>query len=115
MTLSRTMRILVVQLGLPFLSIAEAQEQQKPKEPTYLMLVLVENSDGTKTNQQASVSEASCFRSIRRFQETGPFTLTVRSADKSRTLISGRAIEIHCITPSGNVVGTHPRDVEQKQ
>jgi hypothetical protein len=97
-------------------AVAQGRLERKPEsdQPTYVMIVVFENDNGKKTIEQVPVPESTCFFSIRKYQEIGPFNLKVHSSDRSGALVNGRAVEIHCVSPAGNWVGTHPSTIVPK-
>jgi len=94
----------------------QCQEQGKElREPTYVMIVVLENHNGKRTMETTPIGESACRHAIRLFKEVGPFNITVRSPDRNNITISGRAIEIQCVLPDGSIVGTHPTNLQQKR
>jgi hypothetical protein len=94
----------------------QCQEQGKElREPTYVMIVVLENHNGKRIMETTPIGESACRHAIRIFKEVGPFNITVRSPDRNNITISGRAIEIQCILPDGSSIGTHPMNPQQKR
>jgi hypothetical protein len=90
-------------------SAASSQEQPpKPKDPTSVMIVVLENYNGKRTMETTPIGESACRHAIRVFKEVGPFNITIHSSDRRNIAVSGRAIEIQCVLPDASVVGTHP-------
>ena len=76
----------------------------KKNEPVHLMVVVF---DTPRAMHQAPVPESTCLFSLRRFQQEGPHTLTVHAIAKGGSLqpVTGRVIQLHCVTPEGKVLG----------
>jgi hypothetical protein len=81
-----------------------AHSQERPSEPTVVMVVVLENHNGKKTIETTPISESACRHAVRVFNEVGPFNITVRSPDRKDIAISGRAIEVQCVLSDGSVV-----------
>jgi hypothetical protein len=56
-----------------------AHSQERPSEPTVVMVVVLENHNGKKTIETTPSGESACRHAVRVFNEVGPFNVTVRS------------------------------------
>jgi hypothetical protein len=76
----------------------------KKNDPVHLMVVMF---DSPRVLHQAPVPESTCLFSLRRFEQEGPYELTVHAIAKGGSLqaVTGRVIQLHCITPEGRVLG----------
>ena len=86
------------------MAVAQSAPVHTPKKNVHLMVVVF---DSPRVMHQAPVSESTCLFSLRRFQQEGPHTLTVHAIAKGGALepVTGKAIQIHCVTPEGRVLG----------
>jgi hypothetical protein len=80
------------------------------KDPVHLMMVVLDAIPGRPCALYlAPTPESTCLLAIRKYQEVGAHTLTVNPIETRGEPLTGRALEIHCVTPAGTMIGTHVR------